>query len=130
MDFNVTKPRPPPASGPSTNTLTRVAHIIAVSSCKGGVGKSTVSVNLACELHRRGLKVGIVDADIYGPSLPLMLDAVDRAVHVSPDNPKWVMPLESHDGLKMLSFGHVNPKSGAPGAGGVGPAASIYSYIR
>lgn len=98
--------------------LQNVCHVIGVSSCKGGVGKSTVAVNLACELAQRGLSVGILDADIYGPSLPTMLQPVDTIVKRSTNNAKFVLPLVSRDlpSLKMLSFGHVNPKAGAPGA--------------
>mmetsp|Transcript_18140 Transcript_18140/g.17475 ORF Transcript_18140/g.17475 Transcript_18140/m.17475 type:complete len:561 (+) Transcript_18140:74-1756(+) len=111
-----------PSGMGSSSSLSRVKHVIAVSSCKGGVGKSTVAVNLASELVKRGLRVGLLDADIYGPSLPLMVEAKDLAVQKSPNNPKWILPLEATSGLKILSFGHVNPRSGAPGAGGKGPA--------
>lgn len=81
------------------------------------MGKSTVAVNLALSLAAKGLKVAILDADIYGPSLPHLLAAKDLAVLRSPSNPKHILPLESAaGGVKMLSFGHVNPKSGAPGS--------------
>ena len=106
----------------SSSSLANVGHILAVSSCKGGVGKSTVAVNLACELQRRGLRVGLLDADIYGPSLPLMVQPIDHAVKKSLHNAKWIQPLECTNGLKVMSFGYVNPRSGAPGAGGKGPA--------
>jgi ATP-binding protein involved in chromosome partitioning len=84
----------------------------------GGVGKSTVACNLALALAKTGLKVAILDADVYGPSLPMLLPALSMAVKRSDLNPKHVVPLLSKDipGLKMLSFGHVNPKSGAPGS--------------
>jgi len=100
--------------------LAQVGHIIGVSSCKGGVGKSTVAANLALSLQARGLRVGLLDADVYGPSLPLLLPALDDAVRRSPNNPKHVLPLQARDcpDLKIFSFGHVNPSSGAPGAGG------------
>eukprot|EP00597_Dinobryon_sp_UTEXLB2267_P008610 CAMPEP_0170084396 /NCGR_PEP_ID=MMETSP0019_2-20121128/19624_1 /TAXON_ID=98059 /ORGANISM="Dinobryon sp., Strain UTEXLB2267" /LENGTH=452 /DNA_ID=CAMNT_0010300505 /DNA_START=250 /DNA_END=1608 /DNA_ORIENTATION=- len=103
-----------------------IGFVVGVSSCKGGVGKSTVAVNLAFALLERGLRVGLLDADIYGPSVPTLVPPLSHSVRRSPSNPKHILPLESlqllggEEGrrLKMLSFGHVNPRAGAPGAGG------------
>jgi len=81
--------------------LPTVKNIIGVASGKGGVGKTTVSVNLALALAQTGAKVGILDADIYGPSVPLMLGMGKSAMEV--DNNK-LQPTESH-GLKVVSFG-------------------------
>ena len=86
-----------------------VKRIIAVASGKGGVGKSTVSVNLAIGLHNQGYKVGILDADIYGPSVPTMLN-----LHEDPlvnENNK-IIPPEAH-GLKVMSFGFFAPEETA-----------------
>jgi Mrp family chromosome partitioning ATPase len=98
-----------------------VEHVVAVSSCKGGVGKSTVAVGLALSLAKRGLRVGLLDADIYGPSLPAMLRPRDPAVRKA-DRPGVVHPLIGPHGLKMLSFGFVSPSAGVQGAGGRGAA--------
>jgi Mrp family chromosome partitioning ATPase/DUF971 family protein len=111
-----------------SDKLSIVHHAIAVSSCKGGVGKSTVAVNLALTLAKRGLRVGLLDADIYGTSLPVMINTSNQIVKRSKQNPKFVLPLDGPYGLKMLSFGHVNPDSGAPG-GGVGGAAVLRGPI-
>jgi Mrp family chromosome partitioning ATPase len=124
----------------SATGISDICHIIAVSSCKGstfvlswikvmaiecvsylivgGVGKSTVAANLAISLSKMDLKVGLLDADVYGPSVPLMLPPLDPTVHRSSTNPKNVIPLRSLHcpELSMLSFGHVNPKSGAQGS--------------
>jgi metal-sulfur cluster biosynthetic enzyme len=99
------------------NPLSHVKHIVAVSSCKGGVGKSTVTLNLALALAKKGLNVGILDADIYGPSLPQLLPVKSAVVKKSTNYPNAVHPLISEEGIKILSFGHVNSKAGVPGAG-------------
>lgn len=81
-----------------------VKNIIAVTSGKGGVGKSTTSVNLALALQAQGAKVGILDADIYGPSIPHMLGAADQRP-TSPDN-KHITPIIAH-GLQSNSIGYL-----------------------
>ena len=85
--------------------LPGVKNIIAVASGKGGVGKSTITANLAVGLASRGYKVGLVDADIYGPSMPLMLDVFDEKPGSTKQGEKSLMvPVESY-GVKMLSIG-------------------------
>ena len=82
--------------------ISKVKNIIAIASGKGGVGKSTTSVNLALALQKEGAKVGILDADIYGPSIPIMLGIPD-AKPVSKDK-KTIEPLSAHE-LKAMSIG-------------------------
>ncbi len=96
--------------------LANVSHFLAVYSCKGGVGKSTVAVNLAYELARLGGRVGLLDVDIYGPSLPLMVNPEDDAVRKSSLGSSMVRPIE-HEGVKLLSLGFVSSNSGIPGSG-------------
>jgi ATP-binding protein involved in chromosome partitioning len=79
-----------------------VGKIIAVSSCKGGVGKSTLAVNLALSLKEKGHTVGLIDADIYGPSLPILLGK--RGSKPSANENKKMLPIEAH-GIKFISFG-------------------------
>ncbi len=82
-----------------------VKHIVAVASGKGGVGKSTITANLAAGLAMRGLKVGLVDADIYGPSMPLMFDVVKERPRVKQvDGKNMIVPVESY-GVQLLSIG-------------------------
>lgn len=81
--------------------LAQVKNVVAVASGKGGVGKSTVAVNLALALARTGAKVGLLDCDIYGPSIPLMLD-VKGPARATAD--KKIIPLEGQ-GLKLMSIG-------------------------
>jgi ATP-binding protein involved in chromosome partitioning len=86
-----------------------VRRVIAVASGKGGVGKSTVSVNLAMALHNQGYKVGLLDADIYGPSIPMML-GVEEDPQVNESNK--IVPPEKF-GLKIMSFGFFAPEESA-----------------
>ncbi len=81
--------------------LSGVKNIIAVASGKGGVGKSTVAVNLACGLARTGAKVGLLDTDIYGPSIPTMLDTHERP---NITTSKQLIPMEKY-GIRFLSMG-------------------------
>ena len=82
-----------------------VRQIIAVSSGKGGVGKSTVAVNLACALAQAGLKVGLLDADIYGPNAPTMLGVADQTPEVSGQGEEQRLTPISTSGLVMVSMG-------------------------
>lgn len=105
-----TAPAPPEA-------VRRVKRIVAVSSCKGGVGKSTVATNLAFGLAARGLAVGIVDADVHGPSLPLLVGEPDvpapgeSYVRLAPEMDEFgrelLEPLEKA-GVKLMSFGYLS----------------------
>ena len=85
--------------------LPGVKNIIAVASGKGGVGKSTVSANLAISLANMGFKVGVLDADIYGPSMPIMFDVQDaRPYSVEVNGKTKIKPVEAY-GIKILSIG-------------------------
>ncbi len=92
--------------------LPNVKNIIAVASGKGGVGKSTVTANLAVALAQQGYKVGLLDADIFGPSIPIMFDTEDARPVLSPNSTEekpLIEPIEKY-GIKMLSIGYfVNP---------------------
>ena len=82
-----------------------IKNIVAVASGKGGVGKSTVTANLAVTLAKMGFKVGVLDADIYGPSIPIMFDvALERPLSVNIDGKSKMKPVENY-GVKVLSIG-------------------------
>ena len=89
----------------ATQPLPGVAHVVAVGSGKGGVGKTTVAVNLAVALSKLGYKVGLIDADIYGPNVPMML-GVTRQPNIIGDN--MIEPIMSH-GVKFISVGLISP---------------------
>ncbi len=97
----------PPTPGMGTPFSKRkvegVKNIVAVASGKGGVGKSTVAVNLACALKNLGYSVSLFDADIYGPTISVMLDLDNEKMRVSPDRNKFIPPEKF--GLKVVSFG-------------------------
>lgn len=85
--------------------LPQVKNIIAISSGKGGVGKSTVSANLAVALANKGYRVGLLDADIFGPSMPKMFNVEDERPLLQPvDGRELIVPIEKY-GIKMLSIG-------------------------
>src|SRR6202045_182594 len=85
--------------------LPGVAHVVAVGSGKGGVGKTTVAVNLAVALGRLGYKVGVIDADIYGPNVPMMM-GVSRQPNIVGEN--RIEPILAH-GVKFISVGLISP---------------------
>ena len=104
--------------------LPGVKNIIAVSSGKGGVGKSTVSANLAIALARLGYKVGLLDTDIFGPSMPKMFDVEDeRPYAVKKDGRDLICPIEKY-GVKLLSIGFfVSPTTATLWRGGMATSA-------
>lgn len=100
------KPAPPPTPA----SLEKVQNILAVSSCKGGVGKSTVAVNLAFALQKTGAKVGIFDCDVYGPSLPVMVrfeETPQMQMYQDEQKQKHIVPVTHEEsGIKLVSFGY------------------------
>ena len=90
--------------------LPGVKNIVGISSGKGGVGKSTVSINLAVALAARGYRVGLLDADIFGPSMPKMFGVEDEPLYMeSHDGRDWIDPVEKY-GVRMLSIGFLVDK--------------------
>jgi ATP-binding protein involved in chromosome partitioning len=90
-----------PAAEPSSQVIPGVRHVLGVGAGKGGVGKSTIALGLALALKRRGLKVGILDGDIQGPSVHILLGVRTRATATAE---KRLVPIDAH-GLKMLGMG-------------------------
>lgn len=93
-----------PTQRTALDPIPGISRIVAVASAKGGVGKSTVAVNLAVALARQGLSVGLLDADIYGPSIPTMLGTVEADPRANSD--QKLEPVDAH-GIKSLSIGYL-----------------------
>ena len=103
----------PEASEIKGKVIPGMRNIIAVASGKGGVGKSTVTANLAVTLAKMGFKVGILDADIYGPSMPIMFDVEsEKPISVTVDGKSKMKPVESYE-VKILSIGFFTAPSQA-----------------
>ena len=100
--MDVQRPPQPRTAAPTPVAYPRLGRIVAVSSGKGGVGKSTVCVNIATSLAARGARVGVLDADIYGPNIPRMMGVME-APRVIGDR---IIPLEAH-GVKVMSIGFI-----------------------
>ena len=96
---------PPPMPQPPKLPIEGVKNLVAVASGKGGVGKTTVAVNLALALKNLGASVGLLDADVYGPNVPIMLGTTEQPQALSE---REILPVESQ-GLKMISMGLLNP---------------------
>jgi ATP-binding protein involved in chromosome partitioning len=104
VEVAVTAETPQQKALPDQQSVGGVRNIIAISSGKGGVGKSTVAVNVAVALARLGAKVGLLDADIYGPNAPTMLGLAEAQVQVQNGNKDILEPAFNH-GIKMVSMG-------------------------
>jgi len=108
VQVNITVQAPAKPSNPNLikgKPIAGIKNIIAIASGKGGVGKSTVTANLAITLSKMGFKVGVLDADIYGPSIPIMFDlANERPLSVNVDGKSKMKPVENY-GVKVLSIG-------------------------
>ena len=114
VKVNVKVEAPEKPAGPAKGkAIPGISNIVAVASGKGGVGKSTVTANLAVTLAHMGFKVGILDADIYGPSMPIMFDVEnEKPISVNVDGKSKMKPIESYE-IKMLSIGFFTAPSQA-----------------
>lgn len=121
VDINMTSK----VLAPKNSQLPNIKHIVLVSSGKGGVGKSTVASNLALALSMQGAKTGLLDADIYGPSLPIMfgLENAKPQGTTGPDGKSKILPIEKY-GLKLLSIGFfTDPNQPVPWRGPMASSA-------
>lgn len=109
INIALTASRKPRVQNSIQKPIPHIKHIIAVASGKGGVGKSTVTVNLACALQQKGLAIGILDADVYGPSMHRLLGVNQKPTS---DDGKTMTPIEAY-GIKSMSMGYMM-QEGAP----------------
>ena len=113
INIKVDAPAKPQVNEIKGKPLPGIQNIIAVASGKGGVGKSTVTANLAVTLAKMGFKVGLLDADIYGPSMPIMFDVThEKPLAVNIDGKSKMKPVENY-GVKLLSIGFFTEPSQA-----------------
>jgi ATP-binding protein involved in chromosome partitioning len=113
INVKVEAPQNPQSPEIKGNTIPGIKNIVAVASGKGGVGKSTITANLAVTLTKMGFSVGILDADIYGPSMPIMFDVESaKPLSVAVDGKSKMKPIESYD-VKILSIGFFTSPSQA-----------------
>ena len=113
VKVNIKVETPEKANEIKGKAIPGIKNIIAVASGKGGVGKSTITANLAVSLAQMGFKVGVLDADIYGPSMPIMFDVeTEKPLSVTVDGKSKMKPIESYE-VKMLSIGFFTAPSQA-----------------
>ncbi len=113
VNTKVVQPEKPTQAPIKGNELPGISNIIAVASGKGGVGKSTVTANLAVTLAKMGFRVGVLDADIYGPSMPIMFDVEhEKPISIDVDGRSKMKPIEAY-GVKLLSIGFFTSPSQA-----------------
>src|ERR1700686_3127285 len=96
---------PAPQPMPEREPIAGVKNLVAVASGKGGVGKTTVAVNLAIALKKLGASVGLMDADVYGPNVPVMLGTNEQPRAI---DDRTIIPVDAY-GVKMISMGLLNP---------------------
>ena len=105
VNLKVDAPQKPKVNQIKGKPIPGIQNIVAVASGKGGVGKSTITANLAVTLAKMGFKVGLLDTDIYGPSMPIMFDvAMEKPLSINVDGKAKMKPVENY-GVKMLSIG-------------------------
>jgi ATP-binding protein involved in chromosome partitioning len=112
----------------SQQPIEGVKNIIAIASGKGGVGKSTVSANIACALAQSGARVGLMDADIYGPSIPLIMGVEDAQPTVD-EKKELLIPIERY-GVKIISMGFLQPGGAAVIWRGPMVAKAVQQFLR